>query len=117
VAAGGSGGGPTRPPRTRLVLRSPSPQPAGQTAKGSPDNDDDMYTVPERRRDPVAGRPPPAAIPLQAEHIATMLTPEEIARLVGEGIAAARIDQRIPEVRTNTSRLTRSCLDFSVLAR
>jgi len=34
-----------------------------------------------------------------------MLTPEEIARLVGEGIAAAQIDQRIPEVRINTSRL------------
>jgi len=34
-----------------------------------------------------------------------MLTPEEIARLVGEGIAAARIDQRIPEVTINTSQL------------
>jgi len=53
----------------------------------------------------VAGRPLPGATPLQAEHIATMLTPEEIARLVGEGIEAARTDQRAPEVRTNTSRL------------
>jgi len=34
-----------------------------------------------------------------------MLTPEEIARLVGEGIAAARTDQRAPEVRINTSGL------------
>ena len=34
-----------------------------------------------------------------------MLTPEEIARLVGEGIAVARTDQRAPEVRTNTARL------------
>jgi len=34
-----------------------------------------------------------------------MLTPEEIARLVGERIVAARIDQRIPEVRINTSWL------------
>jgi len=34
-----------------------------------------------------------------------MLTPEEIARLVGEGIVAARTDQRAPEVRTNTSQL------------
>ena len=64
-----------------------------------------MYTVPERWQDPVAGRPPPGVTPLQPEHIATMLTPEEIARLVGEGIAAARIDQRVPEVRINTSQL------------
>jgi len=34
-----------------------------------------------------------------------MLTPEEIARLVGEGIAAPRVEQRAPEVRINTSRL------------
>jgi len=101
-AAGGSGGNPPRPPRTRLVLRSPSPEPVGQAGNRSPDNDDDMYTVPERWRDPVAGRPPPGATPLQPEHIATMLTPEEIARLVGEGIVAARIDQRVPEVRINT---------------
>jgi len=98
-------GDPPRPPRTRPVLQSPSLEPAGQTGNGSPDNDDDRYTVPERRRDPVAGRPPPGATPLQAEHIATMLTPEEIVRLVGEGIVAARVDQRIPEVRINTSRL------------
>jgi len=64
-----------------------------------------MYTVPERRRDPVAWRPPPGATPLQAEHIATKLIREEIARLVGEGIAAARTNQRAPEVRTNTLRL------------
>jgi len=64
-----------------------------------------MYMVSERRRDPVAGRPPPGATPLQSEHIATMLTLVEIARLVGEGIAVARTDQRAPEVRTNTSRL------------
>jgi len=34
-----------------------------------------------------------------------MLTPEEIAWLVGEGITAARTDQRAQEVRINTSRL------------
>jgi len=34
-----------------------------------------------------------------------MLTPGEITQLVGEGIAAARTDQRAPEVRTNTSQL------------
>jgi len=34
-----------------------------------------------------------------------MLTPEEIAWLVGEGIAAARTDQRTMEVRINTSQL------------
>jgi len=98
---GGSGGKPPRPPQTRLILRSPSPEPE------NPDNnhDDDMYTVPERRRSQVTGRPPPGATPLQEGHIATMLTPEEIARLVGEGIAAARTDQRAPEARTNTSSL------------
>jgi len=105
VAAGGSWGDHPRPPQTRLVFRSPSLEPVGQTGNGSPDDSDDMYTVPERRRDPVAGRPPLGATPLQAEHIATMLTPEEIAWLVGEGIAAAQIDQRIPEVRITTSRL------------
>jgi len=90
AAAGWSGGDPRGRPRTRLVLRSPSPEPENPTGNESPNNnDDDMYTVLERRRDPVAGRPPPAATSLQAEHIATMLTTEEIARLVGEGIAAA----------------------------
>jgi len=62
-----------------------------------------MYMILERPRNPVTGRLPPGAEPLQTDHIATMLTPEEIARLVGEGIAAARIDQRAPEVRINTS--------------
>jgi len=88
-----------------LVLQSPSPEPGNPTENESPDNDDDMYTVPERRRSPVAVRPPPGATPLRDGHIATMLTPEKIARLVGEGIAAARTDQWAPEVRTNTSRL------------
>jgi len=90
-----------------LVLQSPSPEPENPTGSTGPDNtnDDDMYTVPERQRSQAAGRPPPGAAPLQEGHIATMLTPEEIARLVGEGIAAARTDQRAPEVRANTSRL------------
>jgi len=107
AAAGGAGGDPPRRPRTRLVLRSPSPEPENPSGNTGPntDNDDDMYTAPERRRSQVTGRPPPGATPLQEGHIATMLTPEEIARLVGEGIAAARTDQRAPEVRTNTSRL------------
>jgi len=34
-----------------------------------------------------------------------MLTTEEIARLVGEGITAPRTNQRTPEVRINTSQL------------
>jgi len=89
-----------------LVLRSPSPEPENPNRNEDPGNsDDNMYTVPERRRNPVTGRPLPGATRLQEGLIATMLTPEEIARLVGEGIAAARTDQRAPEVRTNTSRL------------
>ena len=103
AAAGGAGGEPPRRPRTRLVLRSPSPEPENPTRDMGPD--DDMYTVPDRRQNPVTGRPPPGTTPLREGHIATMLTPEEIARLVGEGIEAARTDQRAPEVRLNTSRL------------
>jgi len=106
AAAAGAGGDPPRRPRTRLVLWFPSPEPETPAGnENSSDNDDDMYTVPEGWRDQVTGRPPPGATPLQQGHIATMLTPEEIARLVGEGIAAAQTDQRAPEVRTNTSRL------------
>jgi len=105
AAGGGAGGEPPRRPRTRLVLRSPSPEPENSTKDVGPSDDDDMYTVPGGRRNPVTGRPPPGATPLREGHIATMLTPEEIARLVGEGIMAARTDQRAPEVRTNTSRL------------
>jgi len=105
AAAGGSGGDPPRPPRTRFVLRSPSPEVAPDAGNEANDNGDDMYTVPEGRWDPVIGRSPAGARPLHAEHIATMLTPEEIALLVGEGIAAARTDQRASEVRINTSRL------------
>jgi len=104
ATAGGTGGDPPRRPRTRLVLRSPSPKPRDPMGDENPGDDDDMYTVPERRQ--VTGRPPPGATPLQEGHIATMLTPEElIARLVGEGIAVARTDQRALEVRINTSRL------------
>jgi len=108
AATGGQGGDPPRTPRTRLVLRSPSPEPTpGQEepAGNNSNDDEDLYTIPERRRTPVTGRPPPRDAPLRADRIATMLTPEDIARLVGEGIAAARTGQRAPEVRINTFRL------------
>ena len=51
AAAGGAGGEPPRRPRTRLVLRSPSPEPENPTEDGGPINNDndDMYTVPDRR--------------------------------------------------------------------
>jgi len=106
AATGGQGGGPPRTPRTRLILRSPSPDPAMDDEEPARSNDDnDMYTIPKGPRNPVTGRLPPGAMPLGAERIATMLTPEEIARLVGEGIVAVRTDQRAPEVRINTSQL------------
>jgi len=89
-----------------LVLQSPSPDPTtGNEEPAGVDDDDNMYTIPERPQNPVTERPPPRATPLRAERIATMLTPEEIARLVGEGITAPRTDQRTPEVRINTSQL------------
>jgi len=103
AATRGQGGDPPRTPRTRLVLLSPSPDPT--TGNEEPAGDGDMYTTPERPQNPVAGRPPPRATPLQAKRITTVLTPEEIARLVGEGIVAARTDQRALEVKINTSRL------------
>jgi len=106
AAAGGGRGDPPRRPQTRSVLQSPSPEPENPTENAGPGNDDDdMYTLLVRPRNPVTGRAPPGATPLQEGHIATMLTQEEIARLVDVGIAAARTDQRAPEVRTNTSRL------------
>jgi len=42
AATGGQGGGPPRPPQTRLVLRSPSPDPT--TGNEEPAGDGDMYT-------------------------------------------------------------------------
>jgi len=72
VAAGRAGGDPLRRPRTTLVLPSPSPEPENPTRKGSPGNDDnDMYTAPERRPNPVTGRPPLGATSLPEGHIAT----------------------------------------------
>ena len=75
AVAGGSRGDPPGRPQTRLVLRSPSPEPENPIRNESLNhNDDDMYTVLEKWRDPGVGRPPPGATPLRDEHIATMLT-------------------------------------------
>ena len=94
TAAGGSGGGqPPRPPRRPIPPTSPSPPPG--------DDDDDLYTVPPQRR---AGENPRSSRAPSPAPVTASFTPAEIARLVGEGIAAARQDQR-PEVRINTSRL------------
>jgi len=82
-AAGGSGGEPPRPPQTKLVLHSPSPEPARPAGSQVSNGDDDMYMMPERRQDQTVGRPPPGTTPRQPEYIATMLTPKEIACLVG----------------------------------
>jgi len=52
------------------------------------------------------GRPPPQAEEPTRERLATMLAPEEIARLVGQGIAVARAPkQPRHEARLNTSFL------------
>ena len=52
------------------------------------------------------GPPPPQAGEPTYERLATMLTPEEIARLVGQQIVAARVpEQSRHEARLNTSRL------------
>jgi len=51
------------------------------------------------------GRPPPNTEEPTRERLATMLTPEEIARLVGAGIAAAQVPARPVEPQVRTSRL------------
>jgi len=51
------------------------------------------------------GRPPPNTGKPTCERLATILTPEEIARLVGAGIAAAQIPARPAEPQARTSRL------------
>jgi len=51
------------------------------------------------------GRPPPNTEEPTWERLATMLTPEEIARLVGAGIAAAQVPARLVENQVRTSRL------------
>ena len=51
------------------------------------------------------GRPPPGTEEPTQDRLATMLKPEEIARLVGAGIAAAQVPARPAEPQMRTSRL------------
>jgi len=83
-ATGANGGGwPPRAPRRPAVPPSPSPPPPESNG-----DDDDLYD-----RNLPAGRPPPGAREPTVTKLATMLRPEEIARLVGEGIAAAQANR------------------------
>jgi len=86
------GGPPPRPPRTG-ASPSPSPPPS--------EDDNDLY-----ERNLLTGRPPPGTREPTQGQPATMLTPGEIAQLVGAGIAAAQvIGQLAREDRIHTSRL------------
>ena len=86
----GGNGAPPRPPR-RVAPPSPSPP--------SDEVDGDLYewNLP-------MGRGPPNKEEPTHERLATMLTPEEIARLVGAGIAAARIPAQ-PQIRTSRLKM------------
>ena len=65
------------------------------------EDDEDLY-----ERNLTTGRPPPDAKEPTEGQLATMLTPDEIARLVGAGITAARAPERpANEARINASRL------------
>jgi len=94
-ATGGTGGrGGGMPPGPRRPAASPSPS--------VPSSDhDDLYI-----QNLPAGRPPPGTREPTRTQLATMLTPGEIARLVGAGSAAARPPERpANEARAHTSRL------------
>jgi len=83
LTVGGIGGDkrdPPRRPRRLAVFLSPLPPP-----NEDHENDEDLY-----ERNLPTGRPPLGTRQPTEGQLATMLTPEEIARLVGTGIAAAR---------------------------
>jgi len=94
MARGGGGGGGRMPPGPGHPSRSPlpSPLPSG--------DDDDLYVQNLPTGRPQSGTREPTRTP-----IATKTTTEEIARLVGAGIAAARAPERpANEARINASR-------------
>jgi len=64
------------------------------------EGDNDLY-----ERNLPTGRPPPNARESTQAQLATMLMPEEIARLVGAGIEVAQIPGRPAEAQIRTSRL------------
>jgi len=93
---GGEGRGPPRRPRRPAVSPSPLLPP-----NEVDEDDEDLY-----ERNLTTGRPPPDAKEPTEGQLATMLTPDEIARLVGAGITAARAPERpANEARINASRL------------
>jgi len=99
LAVGGTGGdgkGLPRRPRRPAVSPSPSPPP-----NEDDEDDEDLY-----QRNLPTERPPPGAKEPTEGQLATMLTPEEIARLVGAKIMAARSPERpANEARIYISRL------------
>jgi len=95
TAEGGGGRGGRMPPRPGCPSRSPLPAPPPSR------DDDDLY-----EQNLPTGRPPPGTREPMRTQIATMLTLEEIARLVGAGIVAARAPEwPANEARINVSRL------------
>jgi len=88
--AGGNGSPPRAPRRT--TPGSPSPPPS--------EGDGVLY-----EQNLPMGRAPPGAEEPTWDRLATMFTPEEIARLVEAGIAAARFTAPQVEPRPTTSRL------------
>jgi len=93
---GGDRRGPPRRPRIPAVYLSPS----------LPPNEDDGDYEDLYERNLPTGRPTPGMKEPTEGQLATMLTPEKIARLVGAGIAAARQpEQPANGVRIQTSRL------------
>ena len=81
MAGGGRGGRTPARPGPPSRSRTPSPPPSG--------DDDDLYV-----QNLPMGRPLPGTRKPTRTQIATMLMPEEIARLVGAGIAAPRAPER-----------------------
>lgn len=78
------GGGPQRRPRRAVVFPLPPPP------CNNEDDDDDLYV---RELSPMGRQPPRAREPTE-ERLVAILTPEEIARLVGAGITAARTQEQ-----------------------
>jgi len=93
LATGGGGGAqPPRGPPREPAPPSPSPAPS--------EGDDDLY-----EQNLPTGRPPPNTEESTMGQLATMLTPGEIALLVGAGIAAAQLPGRPAEPQIQTSHL------------